>query len=737
MNALFEWLDLHPAIYPLLAGLSWVLLVARLVQLVRSNERGAVTLVGTVDWWSGVVVFLALLAWRWPYLLDPHQLNPDESQLIAGAITIGFKPAFWASFDGTTSGPLNAMVLLPTHWLGVPQDFFNARLTGMLLMWSAWAASFGLLRRWVGPVVGYVALLPVVVFLGVTTDNDILHYSSEHLSVALGCIGAWLLVVAGGRGFKGWSWWAAGFIIGLLPWAKLQSGPLAAVLSGWACAWVMLSLQASWADRLRRCAVLAVAVLLPTLIFVSLYFGGGEGVNFMASYVQNNVAYTEGRELGRAFDEFKDFSMRTMSIPAVLLVQLSGLLGGAIVAWRGGLKPGPGFSLGALATVTVIGMVLLPGKGFLHYTLFLYFPLAWWSAGALRAMGVGGKAGIGRYLGLALVVGVIFVVQLGPRMRQPLPDMFGRLAWSWKQPRSELADVIRYLKQPGDTLAVWGWAPALHVETGLPQATRESHTERQIEKREQRDPYYRPRYLAELSSDRPAFFVDAVGPQGTNYFFRGDAAHEIFPALAEYVAEAYVLVADFNRERLYLRKDRMKDVGAIAAAFERAASKWIADPWFGDRRPEFTLVTLRPQRTLDGVGQVGMMEPPAKIEWPLQGTERLMVFEFGHDPKSYAKSDQGNGTLFKVSVQQPDGEPELKWSRQLNPSKNHEDRGLQKARIEIPPVESGSLLLIETDPGPWGDGAWDWAYVVNMGFRYRPEIFLPEAREESRPGGGL
>ena len=308
--------------------------------------------------------------------------------------------------------------------------------------------------------------------------------------------------------------------------------------------------------------------------------------------------------------------------------------------------------------------------------------------------------------------------------------MFGRFAWSWKQPRSELADVIRYLKQPGDTLAVWGWAPAFHIETGLPQATRESHTERQIEQREQRDSYYRPRYMAELAVDRPAFFVDAVGPGAWNYFWRGDAGHELFPALGEFVAEEYVLVADFNRERLYLRKDRAEDEAEIVAAFARAAPKWVNDPWDGDNRPEFTLVTQRPQRTLDGIGQVGMMEPPAKIEWPLRGTERLMVFEFGHDPKSYAESDQGNGTLFKVSVQRPGGAPELQWSLQLNPSANVEDRGLQKARVEIPPVEPGSLLVIETDPGPYGDGAWDWAYVVNMGFRYRPEIYLPQASGE-------
>ncbi|MEJ6604434.1 MAG: hypothetical protein ACKVI3_05540 [Verrucomicrobiia bacterium] len=113
-------------------------------------------------------------------------------------------------------------------------------------------------------------------FLGSATELDILHYSSEQLPVALSCIGVWLLAVAGDRGFRGWSWWFGGIPIGLLPWAKLQAGPLAAMLSVWACGWVMITLKESWQDRLKRYALLAVAVLLPTLLLASIYVGSGQ-----------------------------------------------------------------------------------------------------------------------------------------------------------------------------------------------------------------------------------------------------------------------------------------------------------------------------------------------------------------------------------------------------------------------------------------------------------------------------
>ena len=136
---------------------------------------------------------------------------------------------------------------------------------------------------------------------------------------------------------------------------------------------------------------------------------------------------------------------------------------------------------------------------------------------------------------LAGFVLVTMGLQVGLRLQQPLPDMFGRFSLSWQQPRSELAEVVRMLKEPNDTLAVWGWAPDLYVQTGLPQASREAHTERQLEESPQRDSYYRPRFMKELEESHPAFIIDAVGPWSVNYFVREYSGHETFPDLSMYL----------------------------------------------------------------------------------------------------------------------------------------------------------------------------------------------------------
>ena len=71
---------------------------------------------------SALLVFAVLLAWRWPFLLSADEYNPDESQLIAGALTLPLDPVPWRGVDGFTSGPLNFYPLLIPHLVGLPLD---------------------------------------------------------------------------------------------------------------------------------------------------------------------------------------------------------------------------------------------------------------------------------------------------------------------------------------------------------------------------------------------------------------------------------------------------------------------------------------------------------------------------------------------------------------------------------------------------------------------------------------
>src|SRR5690606_36458852 len=118
MNHLLEslrdylfWLDAVPSRFWLTAcfslGLSCLLaFTPSLHGPVRFYPRGI---------WFSISVTLTLLAFRWPSWFYPHDFNPDEAQIIAGAITLNQFPVIWKHLDPTTHGPLLELALIFAH----------------------------------------------------------------------------------------------------------------------------------------------------------------------------------------------------------------------------------------------------------------------------------------------------------------------------------------------------------------------------------------------------------------------------------------------------------------------------------------------------------------------------------------------------------------------------------------------------------------------------------------------
>lgn len=561
LKEVFRWLDAHPGFFWALAAAASALYLAWLAfclvpRCERLGRRTHALL-------TGLVLLAALLAWRWPPLFGISELNPDESQLIAGAITLKEDPVFWRSVDGTTSGPLNFYALLPTHLLGVPQDFFNARLTGLLLVWGALWASYGLFRVALGCGLAVLGVLPALAFFCTATDSDFIHYSSEHPSLLLQMLATWLLWRAAAFAAPGdtplrASWLGAGLCLGALPWAKLQSAPLglALALCGVALAWRRP--ERAPAARLHDIAALAGASLAPSVFFLIVTFAFGQGEHFYRCYIENNLHYASSEfTIPLAIEKLYRSSLFTYGYPA-FLAGPAFATGVALLVWLGwGRRPGPLAASGLLMTAASVVAVLAPRQGFHHYLLYTILPLGWWTAALVadihRALPDARRQAI-FVLGLVLVAGGLPVAI---RSTFSPSNEHGRLLENWRVPRREAAVHIRRLSEPGDRLAVWGWDNQIYVETQLPQATRESHSTRQLWESSQRDTYYRPRYLKDLRHNRPAFFVDAVGP-GAFYFEKRESdGHETYEDLRAFVAENYRLARQFEHLRVYVRNDRL------------------------------------------------------------------------------------------------------------------------------------------------------------------------------------
>lgn len=717
---LFLWVDSHPLVY--------VWLVAAAVGLMATTLHWAWERTGGEpsprrDRAVAFVFLLLLLAWRWPFLLDPAPLNPDEPAFVAGALTLQNEPAFWRSLDTTTAGPLTPLALLPTHWLGVPQDYFNARLVGLFLVWGSLCLTGSILIQLWNRRVAFVALVPPALFFVAAIEGDFLHYSSEHVPLFLLALSAWLLA-RGCHGSRA-AWWFSGVVAGLLPWAKLQAGPFAVVLSLAALVVARRSPETRPEWR-RRVAEYLLAGIVPTFVLFGMIAAQGEWRNFVESYVLNNLRYTEASSMAAGLRGLVRLSLLTQHVPAYLVtpVVLVTVSLGYCLALR--CRPALAWWLGACATGVAILVILAPGRGFTHYLLLLPIPLTWWCAAALHEILHGVTSTRGRFAvaGAALILPM--TLQLSARLARPLPAPLGQLAESWRHPRNEIGDTVHTLRRPEDTLATWGWDSHLYVETGLPQATREAQTERQIRPSPQRDSYYRPRFLAELERKPPAFFIDAVGPGAFEFGERSSEAHENFPALAAFVATRYELVADFHDSRLYMRRDRTVDAPSIARALSAAGRKNSRAP---EPTIEMNVLPGRPGRSLSAHHHVSMVEPPATVTWALEGTERTFTLEYGYDPRAYEQPTQGNGTEFTMTLLRPDGTAEQIFHRLLDPAHATGDRGTQIMRLVLPSSPAGTKLLLNTGPGPDNDNSWDWAYAARAGFGRGPLVsprFLPQ-----------
>ncbi len=564
LKAFFHWSDTHPASYWVIAGVPTLLWLAWIVWgLVRSSERLARPRLERALF--AALLFGVLLAWRWPFLLDAQELgNPDESQLIAGAITLKHDPVFFRSVDGTTSGPLNFYALLPTHLLGVPLDYFNARLTGLLLVWGGFLAAQSLLASVYGAGLARLGLVPGVLFLASAVDTDMIHYTSEHLSLLLIPLGWWLLwrhreSASTERPANGWI--LAALVAGLLPWAKLQSSLFAAALMGWA-AWLLWRREGlTWPQRARQFGWLAGAFILPSVLALGVIAATGQFEHFFRSYILENIAFVGGVDfpVSGIVRHLAFICSFTWHVPIYLGVAVALVLGGALGFAALRLKPGALWYVGLFLTTIGVATVLAPKRAHQHYLLYLVAPLTVWVGATVaelwRRTPSAHLASARRMVacGLAIVVQIL----VGWRLTLDVPTPYGSLLDDWRNPYGEVARIIREHAQPGDTIAMWGWQPWLFVETGLPHGTRDSHTKSQMESEQQKD-YFIRRFVEDMERNRPTFFVDAVGhgDRAFAYHDRNRQGYEAFPQITGHLHGRYGSLAELGSIRIFMRFSR-------------------------------------------------------------------------------------------------------------------------------------------------------------------------------------
>ena len=545
-----------PAAAPLFSAafLGWILLLLAVAWSGWAGRRESAAPAIGWPWW--LLTAAALLCFRWPMFWIQHQLNPDESQLIAGALTLRHDPVFWRAVDGATAGPLDYYPLLPAAWADGFASYAVARLIALAVVFATMVFAGETLALLAGAALARIAVLPALAAVAFTTSPDFTHYSTELMPALLLAAAGYAAVRQDRAPAPRWLWLTA-VLLGSVLWAKLQAAPLAGAM------WVLVAVNENRSGRPRSLWPLVAGALLPAVVCFGAALLTGQIEHLVTPYLLHNLAYVGAPHFswlevaaGQAQNALSDGYLGFWLAGAALcLVPLAG--------WH--TRSAPAASRrGALAAVLLLALgvfsALAPRRPSAHHLQLL--PLPWlWLTGTGLALAwprEATSASTGKHRWLAVL---FLVCALGPQLAWRIGgiDSYAAINAAGIRPaRRELARLVRVYSTPGETLAVWGWRCSLYVEAGRPQATRQAQTETQLSAGPLQ-PYFLRRYLEDFRSANPPVFADAVGPGNFAYTDRA-RAHECFPPLRQWVQARYTQVADLDGTRLYVRNDRLATV---------------------------------------------------------------------------------------------------------------------------------------------------------------------------------
>jgi hypothetical protein len=482
---------------------------------------------------------------RVPAVQCPFQLDVDEGQMLAQAMRYEHDLTPWRAVDGETGGPVLSWVILLGHEVGLPFNFRALHFLAAICLAGTLLATFAAARELAGETAALVGLAAGSWWLALAQDTDFTHYSSELVPCLL-ISGALAALVAPRQPDRGIGrLFPVGLLLGLVPWAKLQAVPEALALGLWAVAEVSAERDTAAGRRFRRTVVLVAGALLPSAIILAWVARAGAWDQFSHSYVLANLSRAEGKSwvtycanlLHILFHQLGSPWFQDTALLAIVAICLRGR-----AAWRA--LPRRGAGLAALLVAAALFAILSTVTQYPHYQQLCLVPLMLAVACAARVL-VGDDTapeGLRRRSGwVILALGLL-----------PLPAIYfwqfdgGHIVhetWHSRQSRAfekqaTVDSIVRQFAAHAHSMAIWGWAPYLYVDLGLPPATRDAGYASLTDGNPSQE-FMRASFLRDLAAAAPDVVVDTE-----DYIVNGRrrTAPSIFPALAAYLEENYQLV---------------------------------------------------------------------------------------------------------------------------------------------------------------------------------------------------
>lgn len=289
MKALFTWLDGHSWSYGVMAGGSVLLALVWAWRGWREDQGAGGVARGGHGAAAGALLLWVLLAGRWPALLETHSAGVREAQLLSGAFAMAHDLMPYRLADLGAEGWLAAWTLVPTHWAGLPADYFVARFIGLLLDWGTLVLIHGMLRQFLPRGTALLGMLPLAMVAATPHAPALYQYTGWHAALWLTALTTRLVASptrATGQGSPAVPRWiAAGLCLASIPWTTRGAAVLAIGL------WSVMALSSRRAPAGHREEVFKAGglALYGNVAILCLLHGTGQWERFWNGYVSGQA----------------------------------------------------------------------------------------------------------------------------------------------------------------------------------------------------------------------------------------------------------------------------------------------------------------------------------------------------------------------------------------------------------------------------------------------------------------
>ncbi len=436
--------------------------------------------------------------------------NIDESFHLGIALKFINGDHFWIDIDPSSVGPLNTLLFSLVSCFTNEMSYFTAKITTMIVI----CVSFALLYF------SFVKIIPRAIACLITTCYAIhfcypdgpttISYNSEIILLLLMSLWLFFYIYSQNNSKKIWNYFEF-FVIGLMPFGKLQFAPVALFLFVFRLISILQQKENLHYSQLKKATLLSLICAVPSVIVLSDALIHNSLLWFFRFYFFNMISYMNVEHLG---SEVNPYSVMIHNLiffwsnffHLSVLTSLNFIL---IILCA--MKKEYKVSLFCFALIVLSAFeVVKPLFDFSHYTNIMIIPLFANCAILLHKLH-------NRNIN-------IFVIALSICFIGYYFNHFDRdykfKAYYVENPGilpewMAIAQDIKSQSNEADRLVVWGWMDELYVLTGLPSGTAEiaigGFIPHQLVNRIYPS-YTKQKYLDDILNNKPRFVIDTPSP---------------------------------------------------------------------------------------------------------------------------------------------------------------------------------------------------------------------------------